>query len=288
MAHYYPPPPYYSPTLQATAHRYIGMSLANAPMPPISRPMPQQPLRPLRSRQADRKRRYGVIFTTNPLEGAFESDGDGDSTWSMSRSRLSRRTSTRRPVGVRNRNSSPAQEIAARYRASHSSDDRSRTCASSSVTYLDAPSADTLYYGTSIDTDLSSHSGPRLRFRESRATAMDSAAREAYVMAIRCESDRDIPCQRPGCRDILPNMRSLASHLVIHDIEPAERYGAGSRYQSFLDLGHSVAGRQRKRYAPSPFPYARSVRKRSKMRKYLSMLTCHSIGCIPRDNDLDY
>ena len=42
-------------------------------------------------------------------------------------------------------------------------------------------------------------------------------------MAIRCESDRDIPCQRPGCRDILPNMRSLASHLAMHDIEPAER-----------------------------------------------------------------
>ena len=57
---------------------------------------------------------------------------------------------------------------------------------------------------------------PELRLK------MDQA-REAYVMAIRCESDRDIPCQRPGCRDILPNMRNLASHLAMHDIEPAER-----------------------------------------------------------------
>ncbi|OSD06620.1 hypothetical protein PYCCODRAFT_1431632 [Trametes coccinea BRFM310] len=272
---------YYSAAMQATAQNYIGMSFANTPMLVISRPMPQRPQRPTRPTPYDRRKRYGMVFDTNPLyaRGTYIGDDDDESTWSMSRSRWSRRTATSKPAPMRGRNSSPAQEIAARYRASHFDDDRSRTYASSSVTYLDLPSADTLSPGTSIDTAASALSGPRLHYRQSRADAMDQAAREAYVMAIRCASDRDIPCQRPGCRDILPNIRSLASHLAIHDLDPVERYRAGYRHESFLDFGHTV-GHQRRRYVPSPAPYARSARKRSKMRRYLSIITCHSIPCI--------
>ncbi|KAI8980231.1 hypothetical protein BD414DRAFT_494019 [Trametes punicea] len=281
-------PLYYSSHLQATAaHNYLGMSLANSPVLVISRPLPQRPQRPLRSRPYDRRKRYGMVFNTNPLyeDGAFEEDDD-ESTWSMSRSRWPRRMAASKPASMRTRNSSPAQEIAARYRASHSGDERSRNGASSSVTYLDFPSADTLAPGNSIDTELSALSGPRLRLRESRANAMEQAAREAYVMAIRYGSDRDIPCQRPGCRDILPNIRSLAHHITIHDIDPADRYGARFHYGSFLDLGHSVGGRQQRRYAASP--YARPVRTRNKMRRYISLLTCHSIPCSGHHDALDF
>ncbi|CDO70638.1 hypothetical protein BN946_scf184756.g4 [Trametes cinnabarina] len=279
---------YYSPAMQATAHNYIGMSLANTPMLVISKPLPQRPLRAPRTTPYDRRKRYGMVFDTNPLYGRRAyGDDDDESTWSMSRSRWSRRIATDKPASMRGRNSSPAQEIAARYRASHYDDDHSRTYASSSVTYLDLPSVDALSPRTSIDTAVSAMSGPRLHYRQSRADAMDQAAREAYVMAIRCASDRDIPCQRPGCRDILPNIRSLASHLAIHDIDPAERYYAGFQYGSFLDFGHTVGGRQRRRYVPSPAPYARSMRKRSKMRKYLSMITCHSISCSTHYDDFD-
>ncbi|KAI0635995.1 hypothetical protein C8Q77DRAFT_1051611 [Trametes polyzona] len=261
------------------------MSLANTPMVVISRPMPQQPRRrPTHPRPTDRQKRYGMIFPTNALHGVFEDDDD-ESTWSMSRSRSSRRMPTSRVATVCTRNSSPAQEIAARYRASHSGDDRSRTRASSSVTYLDVPSTDGLSMGTSMESVLSSLSGPRVRVRESRADAIDDAAREAYVMAIRWGVDANIPCQRPGCRDILPNIRGLATHLTLHDIEPADRYARAAPYGSFLDFGHSVGGRQQWRYPPSSAPYARSARRRSKLRKYLSMLTCCCIGChAPHDD----
>ncbi|KAH9846646.1 hypothetical protein C2E23DRAFT_743611 [Lenzites betulinus] len=248
------------------------MSLANTPVVAISRPMPQQPRRrPTQLKPADRRKRYGVIFpTTNAPRSVYE-DGDDESTWSMSRSRSSRRMSTSRGASIRTRNSSPAQEIAARYRASHASDPRPRPRVSSSVTYLDVPST------ASMETELSDISGPRLRFRESRATAIDQAAREAYVMAIRWGLDRDIPCQRPGCRDVLPDMRSLAAHLTIHDIDPMERYVSSPPYASFLDLGHSVGQRPRRHYAPSPAPYACSVRRQCKIRKYLAMLACCSV-----------
>lgn len=43
-------------------------------------------------------------------------------------------------------------------------------------------------------------------------------------MAIRWGRDRNIPCQRPGCRNVLPNIRALTSHLTLHDIDPVERY----------------------------------------------------------------
>ncbi|KAI0833549.1 hypothetical protein BC628DRAFT_1308050 [Trametes gibbosa] len=251
------------------------MSLVNTPMVVISRPMPQQPRRrPAQPKLVDRRKRYGVVFPTrNALRDVHE-DGDDDSTWSMSRSRSSRRMSTSRGASLRTRNSSPAQEIAARYRASHTSDERPRPRprVSSTVTYLDVPST------TSMETELSDISGPRLRFRESRATAIDQAAREAYVMAIRWGLDRDIPCQRLGCRDILPDMRSLAAHLTIHDIDPRERYVSAPPYRSFLDLGHSVEGRHRRHHAPSPAPYARSARRQCKLRKYLAMLACCSIS----------
>ncbi|KAI0359796.1 hypothetical protein OH77DRAFT_1394627 [Trametes cingulata] len=261
------------------------MSLANTPVVVISRPMPQQRRRP--PKVSNRRKRYGMIFTGDPLRGAFEDDDDAESTWSMSRSRSSRRMSTSRANSVRTRNSSPAQEIAARYRASHSSDERTRPRprASSSVTYLSVPSAEAASAGTSMNTELSSMSGPRLRFRESRVTAMDQAAREAYVMAIRWGLDRDIPCQRPGCRDVLPNIRSLATHLTIHDIDPRERYAQPPPYSSFLDFGHSVEGRTQRRYAPSPAPYARSSRARSKIRKCLAMLACCSISCAAHNDD---
>ncbi|KAI0671804.1 hypothetical protein C8Q78DRAFT_799027 [Trametes maxima] len=268
---------YYPPT-QAVPQNYLGMSLANTPMVVISRPMPQQPRRRPQPRPSNRQKRYGMVFTGDPLRGMYDDD-DVESTWSMSRSRPLHRMATSRTPSMRTRNSSPAQEIAARYRASHSGDERPRPRVSSSVTYLDLPSA------TSIATQLSSISGPRLRFRESRATAMDEAAREAYAMAIRYGRDRDVPCQRAGCRDVLPNIRSLTSHLTLHDIDPAERYVPQPHYGSFLDMGHSVEGRQSRRYAPSPPPYARFARRRSKIRKYLSLLTCNRIGCHVHHDD---
>ena len=104
-------------------------------------------------------------------------------------------------------------------------------------------------------------------------------------MAVRCGSYLNIPCQRPGCRNILPDIRNLASHLAVHDLEPqqsrdrcvcvcayvspqvfrrADRYVRAPRHSSFVDMGHSVAdGRTRRRYMRSPAPYARSDRSHS-------------------------
>ena len=245
--------PYYAypPRPPAPPHNHLGMSMANTPVLVISRPMPQQPMPQLRRakepkqlRSPDRRKRYGMIFNTDPLQGMLEEDDD-DSTWSMSRSRSSRRMLGSRHTSVRTRNSSPAQEIAARYRASHSGD---LNASSSSVSYLQVPSVGgytsaTRSRTTSGETSISSTSGPRLRYRDSRAHAMDHAVslssiqprlnltlvlyvyvqtKEAYVMAVRCGSYLNIPCQRPGCRNILPDIRNLASHLAVHDLEPQQ------------------------------------------------------------------
>ncbi|EIW57617.1 uncharacterized protein TRAVEDRAFT_29650 [Trametes versicolor FP-101664 SS1] len=253
------------------------MSLANTPVVVISRPMPQQPRRrPTKPRPADRTKRYGMIFPKSPLHDRYDYD-DNESTWSMSRSRTSRRATTSRDTSAYSRNSSPAQEIAARYRASHSGELRARPRVSSSVTYLDVPSTD----GLSVESSMS----PRVRARDSRTTAMSQASGEAYVMAIRWGRDRNIPCQRPGCRNVLPNIRALTSHLTLHDIDPVERYIPQPPYDSFLDMRPSGGGRQRRRYAPSPAPYAHSVRQRRKLREYLTMLTCCGIGCRARHDD---
>ena len=139
----------------------------------------------------DRRKRYGMVFTTNPLQdmavqnagdGEEDDDGTDESTWSMSRARASRHMlSRRRPASVRARNSSPAQQIAARYRASRADEAAGGTSsASASVTYVDGySSAGTRVRTTSGSTDLSSTSGPRMRYRDSRALAMNRAVRRA-------------------------------------------------------------------------------------------------------------
>lgn len=84
------------------------------------------------------------------------------------------------------------------------------------------------------------------------------------------------------------------------------RYIPQPPYDSFLDMRPSGGGRQRRRYAPSPAPYAHSVRQRrelslllpcehpiligililvGKLREYLTMLTCCGIGCRARHDD---
>lgn len=270
--HYYGYPPAQHP-------RSLGMSMANTPVFVISRPMPQQPIppgfrptyRPSQSRQqtqrsrtkqqtrhADRRKRHGRVFDSNPLRGTVY-DNDVESTWSMSGfvrpSRTLLRTSG--STGARARNSSPAQEIAARYRAAHTD----ASPASNTTTFVDVPLPQ---YGggggqwkskskrsrkESAESDLSDVSGPRLRYRVSQAHAMDRAAssipshfrgtssdrrplflrlltqqsREAYVMAVQCGGYMNVPCQRPGCRAILPTIRDLASHLTMHDLEPRAR-----------------------------------------------------------------
>ncbi|KAI0719358.1 hypothetical protein C8T65DRAFT_636460 [Cerioporus squamosus] len=274
--HAYPPRAPFAP------HNYLGMSMANTPVLVISRPMPQQPMpllrrakQPAHLRSPDRRKRFGMVFNTDPLQGMLEEEDDNDSTWSMSRSRSSRRMLSSRQTSVRTRNSSPAQEIAARYRASRGEDPNA---SSSSVSYLQVPSVGGYTSAsrsrtTSGETSMSSTSGPRLRYRDSRAHAMDRATKEAYVMAVRCGSYLNIHCQRPGCRDILPDIRSLASHLAIHDLEPQEprhRDTGPPRHSSFVDLGHSVDGRQRRRYMRSPAPYAHSDRSHSELLSF-----CH-------------
>ncbi|KAI0707296.1 hypothetical protein C8Q76DRAFT_149630 [Earliella scabrosa] len=305
-SHYYayPPPTRAHPAAHNPSyHNYLGMSLANAPVLYISRPMPQQPMPPVvgRPRQPkqlrtpDRRKRYGMIFNTDPL-GGMADDEDDDSTWSMSRSRALQwtRTQQRRQHSARTRNSSPAQEIAARYRASHSSNDRSPT-SSSSVTYLQVPSVHGYSSGTrsrttSGETTLTEQSGPRLRYRDSRANAMDRATKEAYLMAVQAGGYRNIPCQRPGCRGVLPTIRDLASHLAIHDLDPRRTsyaaHAARPPYHSFMDMGHSVEGRRRRRPFRSLAPYARTGRSYStKLRRYLAKLTS---PCMPYYDDDDY
>ncbi|KAI0775149.1 Alpha/Beta hydrolase protein [Trametes elegans] len=67
---------HYPPAMQPATHSPLGMSLANTPVLVISRPMPQRPMRP-RSRNMDRRKRYGMVFDTNPLYEVYE-DGDDE------------------------------------------------------------------------------------------------------------------------------------------------------------------------------------------------------------------
>ena len=153
--------------------------------------------------QRDRQKRYGMVFDTNPLQGMVRAGAgdnndevdDDESTWSMSRARTSR--AMRRPrrphananPNARGRNSSPAQEIAARYRASHSpttaaDEPFGASTTTFSVSYADGySSAATLGTGnhrsrkTSDSTLISQASGPKVRFRDSWNGMMDRAVR---------------------------------------------------------------------------------------------------------------
>ncbi|KAI1796886.1 hypothetical protein LXA43DRAFT_984958 [Ganoderma leucocontextum] len=310
----YPPPtmsPHYYGYPPAQHPRSLGMSMANNPVFIISRPMPQQPIppgfrpayRPAQSRQqtsrprpkpqtrhADRRKRHGRVFDSNPLRGTIYDNAEAESTWSMSGfvrpSRTLLRTSG--SMGTRTRNSSPAQEIAARYRAAHTN-----ASPASNVTCLEVPHVGGFSVGKrsrkeSAESDLTDVSGPRLRYRVSQAHAMDRATREAYVMAVQCGGYMNIPCQRPGCRGILPTIRDLASHLAMHDLDPRARFASQPRYRSFLNMGHSVSeGRPRRRRMPpfGPTPYSYYFhRTRSKLRRYLANLT---FPCTPRRVDDD-
>ncbi|KAH9945131.1 uncharacterized protein BXZ73DRAFT_73329 [Epithele typhae] len=326
----------YPPAVHAATNQYLGMSLANQPLLVISRPFPQQPMPALprsarypqqeprqrahipaarerrysqthhtqqrsRTQEQDPRKRHGVIFTGDPLRAMLADDDvdDEESTWSMSRSRLSARMhpSRRRPPNARNRNGSPAQEIAARYRASRSGDEwgtgRGESSTSAhSVSYVDGWTRPRTMSG------LSDVSGPRLRHRDSRVHAMDRAKKEAFLMAIQAGGYYNVPCRRAGCRQILATISDLASHLVLHDIDPRATdsshpwtpvadarasFPADSGYSSFIDMGHSVSGprfRRRRRYSrsPAPNPYERPLptlpgRRRSKLRHYLAKLT---------------
>ncbi|TBU33354.1 hypothetical protein BD311DRAFT_748437 [Dichomitus squalens] len=289
------------------------MSMANTPVFVISRPMPEQPMqagsrpgvyRPAQARQTsrprpkqqtrfpDRRKRYGRVFDTDPLRGQFNDSDDADSTWSMSGFTRSSRALLRSSgtTGSRARNSSPAQEIAARYRASHF-----EGSPVSNVTYLEVPhvggfSVGTRSRTTSGESNLTDASGPRLRYRISQARAMDRATREAYMMAVQSGGYANIPCQRLGCRAILPTIRDLASHLAMHDIEPRARFAPEPRYHSFLDMGHSVSeGRPRRRFlsslGPAPYTRFRFRRTRSRLRRYLANLT---YSCRPHVDDDDF
>lgn len=367
------PPPQHS--------RSLGMSMTNAPVFVISKPMPQQPIppgfrpayRPSQSRQqpsrsrtkhqqtrhSDRRKRHGRVFDSNPLRGTIYDTDDVDSTWSMSGFvRPSRRLlRTSGSVGARARNSSPAQEIAARYRATHTNG----SPASDTTTFLDVPHGGGFAKGKrarkeSAESDLSDVSGPRLRYAVSQAHAMDRAVssnfqrthlrralsdrrpsslpyskqtREAYVMAVQCGGGyMNVPCQRPGCRAILPTIRDLASHLAMHDLEPRARcvsilqslivfifavthvwhrsFASQPRYHSFLNMGHSVSeGRpRRRRMPPSPYSYFRRTRskclpsKKSRLHAYRRIvpgklrryLANLTFRCAPRrvDDDDDF
>ena len=186
--------------------------------------MPQQPMRPVgRPRQPrqlrtpERKKRYGMIFNENPLPGLAVDEDDDDSTWSMSRSRSSYwMQRQRRQPTMRTRDRSPAQEIIARYRASHSSDDRPHT-SSSSATYLQVPSVYGYSYGTrsrttSGETGYSSQSGPQLRYRQSRAHAMDSGV-SCYLVALQPTSLTRVHTDKGSVSDGCPE-RGLLQHPV--------------------------------------------------------------------------
>ncbi|EMD31482.1 hypothetical protein CERSUDRAFT_119706 [Gelatoporia subvermispora B] len=108
----------------------------------------------------------------------------------------------------------PAQEIAARYRATHVEKDKTRGRRPSYTG--SAQDGRTGYYSWRVGES----SSPRVRVRFSQVDAMEDARREAYGMMLRGgHGNYDIMCDRPGCGNVLRDLQALAAHLHLHNIE---------------------------------------------------------------------
>ncbi|OBZ66197.1 hypothetical protein A0H81_13798 [Grifola frondosa] len=200
---------YRTPTIQHATEDFIHISLAN--------PHTHLAGGPAHSPRTPRHvKRYGVIFPSSPF-CLNTYPHDNDSTWTY---KHSSRPSAKRQVSLqssRSRTTTAAQDIAARYRATHLNDDPPPSDFSS-VDHRDSETPCMMEIGPS--------SGPRMRIRQSGLYALGESAREAYfAMLQNGGADRDIPCPRRGCNNILPNMRALTSHIAIHTLDPADRCG---------------------------------------------------------------
>ncbi|OCH89678.1 hypothetical protein OBBRIDRAFT_794008 [Obba rivulosa] len=202
--------------LRTATQEFIQLALVHPPLP--------QPRRSTRRKATQRNRNYSVYFPTSDKSPTWRTTAyahDDITSWayrgSSTRVRVSHPMSMRprpRPQATHG-GPTPAQEIVARYREAQMDTERGargrRTSHTSSV-----HNGRTGYCGSST----SELPGPRVRVRFSQADALEDARREAYGMMLRGgRGNCDIPCQRPGCGNILRDMQALAAHLHIHNLE---------------------------------------------------------------------
>ncbi|KDR68587.1 hypothetical protein GALMADRAFT_231235 [Galerina marginata CBS 339.88] len=159
-------------------------------------------------------KRYAVYFPTKAIVDARTSEIDAYSAWEFS-APLPPHTRSSSYASCESSGSTPAQEIAIRYRAAQSFESETRS--SSPSLYSEPDSWDE----ASLDALFVAHDrNLKAVYRESRNEALKSTFQEAVnvVKTSGVSSNDKVVCLRPGCRDVLPNATALMYHLHIHDI----------------------------------------------------------------------
>ncbi|GLB40702.1 hypothetical protein LshimejAT787_0805730 [Lyophyllum shimeji] len=190
--------------------------------PPVRNAVRTRPM----VRQHNPEKRHATYF---PSKASFDAkwnfSSDDESTWEFSApvAHIARSLSTDTCSST---SSTPAQEIAMRYRAGlplqavlTGSSSTSSSSEDSDASWQTAPLDDESVTSEQV-SPVADKNEPKAIHRQSRCDALLDALEEAmHAMkkAGRGENDR-LVCHRPGCRDIVRDVRALMYHLHIHNI----------------------------------------------------------------------
>lgn len=190
--------------------------------PPVRNTVRTRPI----IRQHDQQKRHATYF---PSKASFDTkwnfSSDDESTWEFSApvAHIARSSSTDTCSST---SSTPAQEIALRYRAGMP---LQAVLTGSSSASSSSNSSETSWKTAPLDeASVTSEQGPAVPekdelkaiHRQSRCDALLDTLEEAMDAMKRDgqgENDR-LVCHRPGCRDTVRGVRALMYHLHIHNI----------------------------------------------------------------------
>ncbi|KAH9942780.1 hypothetical protein B0H21DRAFT_750344 [Amylocystis lapponica] len=203
--------------IQSATEHCIGLAMGR--LPTAGRPED-------RPRATPEQRRWaGFPWGMPRTQSAARSSDSEDAVTNFSLRLPGQRTRTN---GVPQQPLTAAQQVAARYWAVEAEREARRGNAagpSSHVDHAGRVSADSPSPVSVEAVRIEDTMGARVRFRQSRADAMEIHGPQAYLMMAQSGSgERNVPCQVPGCGDVLPDLTALASHLHIHNLDPADQY----------------------------------------------------------------
>lgn len=161
--------------------------------------------------------------------------------------------------------STPAQQIAIRYRAAHAPDLPPSRSDSESTQGSEPDSWDKCPQNVKFETDETPPPARDLKavYRQSRQQALGRTFQEAVDLtsSLGIGPDDRVICHRPGCHDTIANIKAFAYHLHIHDIHDrfvvCPKCRAKFEDQTALEV-HNCSGRRRFSIA-SPLRGLRSI-----------------------------
>ncbi|KIM40647.1 hypothetical protein M413DRAFT_165682 [Hebeloma cylindrosporum] len=167
-------------------------------------------------------KRYGVYLPSRASLYEKDISFDSGNVWEYLTPGFTVDSEGSSTSSVESSESTPAQQIAIRYRAAHSFDLSASRSSSDSSQDSEPDSWEQSSQNDMDETD-DTHSLPsdlKAVYRQSRHQALRDTFQEAMDLtsSLGIGPDDKVLCHRPGCRDTIANSKALAYHLHIHDI----------------------------------------------------------------------